>query len=55
MALPFGVALPFSVAPLPLTPAAGLVTTVGVGQADVVNIASYPVVVPPVFVAKARK
>jgi hypothetical protein len=51
---PFGFAVPFNVAPLkPMLLAAPVVTTGG--HKVVVNVASRPFVVPPTFVATARK
>ena len=51
----FLLVVPFNVAPNAPIPLAAPVTTVGGGHAPVVNVASDPFVVPPVFVATARK
>jgi hypothetical protein len=50
----FGFTVPFNVAPVRVLPLAAPVATVG-GQAVVANVASKPFVVPPTFVATARK
>jgi hypothetical protein len=51
---PRGFTVPLNVAPVRLMPIAPPVVTVG-GQAVVANVASRPFVVPPTFVATARK
>ena len=53
--VPLGLATPLSVAPDTPIPLAAPVTTVGGLHAAVVNVASDPFVVPPTFVATARK
>ncbi len=55
MAVPFGFAVPFSVAENGAMGLAAPVATLGTGHAPVVNVASLPLVVPLTFVAKARK
>ena len=53
VARPFGLTLPFSVAPVVVTPVAAPVVTTAAGQ-PVSNVASAPFVVPAELVAVAR-